>query len=199
MSIMQCQNIDTLENSKWGLGRIQETKKWVAPHCKCLKGEYGMYFLLAPSEIIHTVMSTTLWNGCMDSVYLHCRFCWMKKSCIQLYITYKHLSNKYGICPMIHFAKAAERQHHEHVVSTDWSWWVGHRWYPHDAEDMGAGCQRLLDADDPDVLKCLLETTVHEAFGWCHPASKVHGSMVATWKQLIWKQLIPMVQRWALD
>ena len=25
------------------------------------------------------------------------------------------------------------------------------------------GCQRLLDADDPDVLKCLLETTVHEA------------------------------------
>eukprot|EP00913_Durusdinium_trenchii_P020899 g19637.t1 len=26
----------------------------------------------------------------------------------------------------------------------------------------GSTCQRLLDADDPDVLKCLLETTVHE-------------------------------------
>eukprot|EP00434_Breviolum_minutum_P029676 symbB.v1.2.026234.t1/scaffold2605.1/size75065/5 len=31
-----------------------------------------------------------------------------------------------------------------------------------DPADTGAGCQRLLDADDPDVLKCLLETTVHE-------------------------------------
>lgn len=51
---------------------------------------------------------------------------------------------------------------------------------PPDAEDTGAGCQRLLDADDPDVLKCLLETTVHEAFGWCHPTSEVRGSMVAS-------------------
>lgn len=29
-------------------------------------------------------------------------------------------------------------------------------------KDGGRWCQRLLDADDPDVLKCLLETTVHE-------------------------------------
>lgn len=50
---------DTREISKWSLGRIQEAKKWVAPHCKFLKGEYGKYFLLAPPEIIHTVYSNT--------------------------------------------------------------------------------------------------------------------------------------------